>query len=76
MPSVDGSSNIDSDQENNPSNANMSRKTPQQRKLTYRNLLNKIEGIRKYLVTLIYISCPNVIIIYCRGERRCGVQYC
>lgn len=25
------------------------RKTPQQRKLSYRNLLNKVEGIRKYL---------------------------
>lgn len=47
MPSVAGSTSIDSDQENTPSNANMSRKTPQQRKLTYRNLLNKVEGIRK-----------------------------
>lgn len=47
MPSADDSINIDSDQENNLSNANMSKKTPQQRKLTYRNLLNKVEGIRK-----------------------------
>lgn len=49
MPSVHHSVDIDSDQENNCTNSEMSKKTPQQRKLTYRNLLNKIEGIRKWL---------------------------
>lgn len=47
MPGVHNPVNVDSDQENIPSNLAMSKKTPQQRKLTYRNLLNKIEGIRK-----------------------------
>lgn len=47
MPGVHNSVDTDSDQENIQSNSAMSKKTPQQRKLTYRNLLNKIEGIRK-----------------------------
>lgn len=49
MPGIDDSFDIDTDQENIYSNSTMNRKTPQQRKLTYRSLLNKIEGIRKYL---------------------------
>lgn len=52
MPGILTSMDTDSDQENyqsnSPTDPNMSRKTPQQRKLTYRNLLNKIEAIRKY----------------------------
>lgn len=40
---------IDSDQENSHSNSTMSKKTSQDRKLTYRNLLNKVEILRKNL---------------------------
>lgn len=49
MSVISNSIDVDSDQENNHTNITMSKRTPQERKVIYRNLLNKVECIGKYL---------------------------
>lgn len=52
MSSIKVAAYIDSDQENSSSSSRMDKKTPQQRKLSYRNLLHKIEGISIYSIII------------------------